>query len=337
VNPTISVVIPCYNAAPFLRETLDSVLNQTRPALEVIVVDDGSTDDSAAIAQSYGPPVRVIRQENQGESVARNRGMDEAQGDWIGLLDADDRWMPQKLERQLDALRVASSDVVCVYSDFIGFDSVRRHVVRRPMPTVVSERRARMLTNPWIPTGTAIFLTVIGQKIKFPVNISDGEDRAFFMQLLGQGSFLHVPEPLFEYRQHANQQSGQSGHVIRAIKSMWKWISEHPDALPVEEADLFRRLLIERLVFAHDYAFWYNNQACVAESRSFYREIAPPPAPLPPLFERDLPTWIMRVEYQAWDVVLKVLKILPVRMRQNLLRISRPMIDRAKRGRALTE
>ena len=59
---TVSVVIPCYNAAPFLRETLDSVLAQTHPALEVIVVDDGSTDDSSAITESYGPPVRVIRQ-----------------------------------------------------------------------------------------------------------------------------------------------------------------------------------------------------------------------------------------------------------------------------------
>jgi glycosyltransferase involved in cell wall biosynthesis len=82
----ISVVIPCFNGAQFLRETLESVRHQTYPAHEVIVVDDGSTDDSAAIA---GPPVRVIRQTNQGESVARNRGIDEATANWIAFLDAD--------------------------------------------------------------------------------------------------------------------------------------------------------------------------------------------------------------------------------------------------------
>ena len=113
----ISAVIPCSNAATFLRETIDSVLNQTHPALEVIVVDDGSTDDSAAIAQSYGPPVRLVRQQNLGQSAARNRGMDEAQGRWVGLLDADDRWLPHKLERQITRLRGGSPSIVCVYSD----------------------------------------------------------------------------------------------------------------------------------------------------------------------------------------------------------------------------
>ena len=101
--PTVSVVIPCYNAAPFLRETLESALNQTHPPLEIIVIDDGSTDDSAAIAESYGPPVRVIRQANQGESVARNRGMAEARGSHLFFLDADDVIRPSAFERLLEA------------------------------------------------------------------------------------------------------------------------------------------------------------------------------------------------------------------------------------------
>lgn len=98
-KPTVSVVIPCYNAAPFLRETLDSAINQTYPPLEILVIDDGSTDDSAAIAESYGPPVRVIRQPNQGESVARNRGIDEAKGSHLLFLDADDLVDRESLKR----------------------------------------------------------------------------------------------------------------------------------------------------------------------------------------------------------------------------------------------
>jgi glycosyltransferase involved in cell wall biosynthesis len=94
-SPTISVITPCYNGAKYLRETIESVLAQTYPPLEMIVVDDGSTDDSAAIAESFGPPVRVIRQTNQGESTARNRGIAEARGDYLHFLDADDLLHPE--------------------------------------------------------------------------------------------------------------------------------------------------------------------------------------------------------------------------------------------------
>lgn len=103
-DATVSVIVPCYNGARYLRETLASALGQTRAPLEVLVVDDGSTDDSAGVAEAFGLPVRVIRQANGGESTARNRGIDEARGDWLAFLDADDVWEPHKLERQLAAV-----------------------------------------------------------------------------------------------------------------------------------------------------------------------------------------------------------------------------------------
>src|SRR4249919_215905 len=106
----ISAVVPCYNAGPFLRQTLQSVLAQTCPVFEIIVVDDGSTDESAAVAKTFRPLVRVIQQENRGESVARNRGIDEAQGDWVALLDADDIWEPTKLEKQIETIQSAPGE-----------------------------------------------------------------------------------------------------------------------------------------------------------------------------------------------------------------------------------
>lgn len=100
----VSVVIPTYNSAPLVVEAVRSVLAQTRPAAEVLVVDDGSTDDTADRLAGFGSPVRVIRKENGGVSSARNRGVAEATGDLIAFLDADDVWHPRKLEVQLGVL-----------------------------------------------------------------------------------------------------------------------------------------------------------------------------------------------------------------------------------------
>jgi len=89
-SPSISVIVPCYNGSRHLRETLESAVSQSAPPLEVIYVDDGSTDDSVDIAMSFGSEVRVVRQKNQGVSVARNTGFEQAGGDYVLFLDADD-------------------------------------------------------------------------------------------------------------------------------------------------------------------------------------------------------------------------------------------------------
>lgn len=101
---SVSVVIPAYNAEQFLRDALASVLRQTVAPVEILVVDDGSSDDTGRLAASV-PGVRCIRQSNAGVSAARNRGIEEARGELVALLDADDVWMPEKLAVQLTGLR----------------------------------------------------------------------------------------------------------------------------------------------------------------------------------------------------------------------------------------
>jgi len=102
---SVSVVIPAYNIEAYLARALDSVLAQTQPPDEIIVVDDGSTDQTAAVAQRYGSQVRYIYQENAGLSAARNTGIRNATCTWIALLDGDDEWLPDKLRLQVDLLR----------------------------------------------------------------------------------------------------------------------------------------------------------------------------------------------------------------------------------------
>lgn len=101
-TPLVSILIPCHNAAPFLRSTLDSAFAQTWPNCEVILVDDGSTDDSLSIARTYGTRgLQVIAQPNRGASAARNAALRAAHGDFIQFLDADDLLAPEKITRQL--------------------------------------------------------------------------------------------------------------------------------------------------------------------------------------------------------------------------------------------
>jgi glycosyltransferase involved in cell wall biosynthesis len=115
----ISVVIPAYNAAATIERTVRSVLAQTRPADEIIIVDDGSGDDTAQIAGRIDNCIQVIRQANAGSSVARNRGIEAASGDWIAFLDADDEWLPAKLQMQ-EAFLLAHPDLVWEYGNYLS-------------------------------------------------------------------------------------------------------------------------------------------------------------------------------------------------------------------------
>ncbi len=112
-NPLVSVVIPTYNRANLIPAAIESVLGQTYKHVELIIVDDGSTDDTQTVLRSYGDKIRVILQQNAGPAIARNRGIAIAKGDIIAFLDSDDQWLPAKLERQVDSLKVAGPEVIC--------------------------------------------------------------------------------------------------------------------------------------------------------------------------------------------------------------------------------
>ena len=94
---SVSAITPAYNAAGHLSRAIASVLAQAFAPLEIIVVDDGSTDDTFDVAASLGPPVRVVRQENAGAAAARNRGVSESRGDFVAFLDSDDEWRPASI------------------------------------------------------------------------------------------------------------------------------------------------------------------------------------------------------------------------------------------------
>ncbi len=121
MKPLVSILIPCYNSQQWLAETIESALAQTWKNIEIIIVDDGSTDNTLAVAKSFNSPIiKVITQENQGQSAAENRAFAESQGDFIEYLDADDLLAPDKIERQIKLLGDSDSPFVasCEWSRF---------------------------------------------------------------------------------------------------------------------------------------------------------------------------------------------------------------------------
>jgi len=124
-DATVSVVIPTFNRASVITRALESILLQTRPPDEILVVDDGSTDDTAERVRAEFPGVRLIEQENRGVGAARNAGIRAATGTWIALLDSDDEWLVEKLERQLRAVTTELETVLC-HTDEIWIRRGRR-------------------------------------------------------------------------------------------------------------------------------------------------------------------------------------------------------------------
>ncbi len=257
MTPSISVVIPCYNAAKYLGEAVDSVLRQTCQPLEILVIDDGSTDGSGTLAESYGPPVRVIRQANQGQSAARNRGICEARGEWLALLDADDLWEPEKLRLQLDALKHAGSELGCVYSHYYVLQDGKRRDLPQPQPYDLTDRSfVSMLTHPFIHPSSAIVRTDLARRHPFDVRYKQHEDILFFVRLRAHSMFHCVPTPLVAYRlpRPGAGQNLTASHLywIEGAWTRYCFAKEHPNLFSESDIHYVRQLMLEVLVSRHD-------------------------------------------------------------------------------------
>lgn len=203
-----SVVIPLYNKAPFVRVTLASVLAQSCQDFEIIVVDDGSKDDGAAIAESLGDPrIRVIRQINAGVAAARNRGVQEARGTWVAFLDADDWWHPEFLSR-MQAVAAQHPQVAIVAGTF-KMENHRDDWQPTPWPVpasapveVIHNLPRRWLKGPTFCTGAVTFKRTLLMPLMpcFPVGERLGEDLDLWFRAAERSPVAFLPIPFLCYR-----------------------------------------------------------------------------------------------------------------------------------------
>jgi glycosyltransferase involved in cell wall biosynthesis len=226
----VSVVIPAYNATTFLAETLASVFAQTLPPAEIIVVDDGSTDDTAGVARDLG--VTVISRANGGISAARNTGVRAARCKYVALLDADDVWMPEKLEVQVAALATAAEPAFS-FTDFHTFDSrgvrsarselrahpaFRRTVGRAPSGSNVvisaSESRPVLPDMYFVPSSAIVRRADVLAAGGFDESLPGCEDTEFFLRLFHVVPAIAVMRPLLRYRRHEAQNTASPTRVM---------------------------------------------------------------------------------------------------------------------------
>jgi len=165
--PLVSVIIPAYNAAAFLPRAVESVLNQTYSNVEIIVVDDGSTDETPELMEDYSDSVRYIRKENGGVASARNAGIQEARGDYIAHLDADDEWMSDKLECQM-ALHRSNPELMWSYTNWVQVDQMTGEKIYRA-DQVIDNSSGDVLRliigRLFIPPSTKVFHREVFEKV----------------------------------------------------------------------------------------------------------------------------------------------------------------------------
>jgi glycosyltransferase involved in cell wall biosynthesis len=241
--PTVSVIIPAYNAADYIGEALQSVLNQTFTSHETIVVNDGSpdTDELERQLEPYLTDIRYIRQDNQGAAAARNVGIRAAKGELVAFLDADDRWLPAFLQQQIELLNSTNADVV--YSDALLFGDgpLAGRTFMQVQPSSGAVTPERLLTV----DVTVLTSAVLARKQPildvglFEESMKRGHDFDLWLRLAKFGfRFVYQDQVLAEHR---IVESGLSGDTISQLErtlSVLEAIKAREELTPSEDAAL---------------------------------------------------------------------------------------------------
>ena len=301
----VSVVIPTCNCGSFVREAVESVLRQTHVCVEVIVIDDGSSDDTRDLLEPYSDRIQVIHQENRGSAAARNVGLEASVGEFIAFLDADDRWHPRKLEWQLRCFR-EFPHVDMVFSDFSAIDSEGKVVAERYLTRafgVFSEYRIEisdLLTasamlpitdanavrvrygsifpeicrgNVMLPS-TTIFRrgAIVAEGLRFNESYRCAIDQDFHLRFSMKHDIAYLDATTADYR------IGRAGQLSNARNIPWlilNTISTLKDVRMVErEADEpFSNLISEAIARRHAVlAYYYLSELETTEARRHARE-----------------------------------------------------------------
>jgi glycosyltransferase involved in cell wall biosynthesis len=244
-DPLISVVIPAFNRAWTLRNAVDSVLDQAYAPFELLVIDDGSTDETPALLREYGDRIRVFRQSNQGVSAARNRGIAAARGSLIALLDSDDRWLPGKLAAQAGFFAANPEALLCQTEELWVRNGVRVNPRRR------HQKRSGMIFEPSLalclvsPSAVMVRRRLFDQVGLFDETLPACEDYDLWLRVARRHPVHLIETPLIvKHGGHADQLSRMPGLDRYRVQGIRKLL-DAGDLSPDQESAA-RRVLAEK-------------------------------------------------------------------------------------------
>lgn len=233
----VSVVIPTYNRATLISQTLDSVLAQTYKDTEVIVVDDGSTDDTSAVLSTYLGQIAVIRQANQGLSGARNAGIAKAKGEFVAFLDSDDLWLPEKLEKQITLLE-SRSELKWAYTDIIAFEhdsGQPLYMLGRTVKLHQGDVLDELLFDDFIASPTPLIRREVFDEVGlFSDNTVVAEDWDMWLRIAARYPVGLIAAPLAKYRIHTGMKTRArpwQQHYTRCVNTIERAVSRNPERL----------------------------------------------------------------------------------------------------------
>jgi len=263
----VSVIIPTYNYGRFISEAIRSVLDQTHPALEIVVVDDGSTDETREVVAKFGDSVKYIRQENAGVCAARNTGARESRGDLIAFLDADDTWQPTALEKQA-ARFAADASIGLVHCGLREFDADTGETIRLHMDGGEDGVAQNLLLweGPVIVGPGTVFVSrqAFDSVEGFDTRMKVGEDWDFCYRVARRFKVGFVSEPLLNYRSHAAAAHRDVAEMERGMTLFYsKAFANGGDVMKLRRKALgnFHRILSGSYFQSGDYGRFLTNAA----------------------------------------------------------------------------
>jgi glycosyltransferase involved in cell wall biosynthesis len=242
-HPLVTVIVPAYNAARTIEETLLSVRAQSYERLEILVVDDGSRDATAAIVQAHAASdrrVQLVSQGNAGVAAARNAGLGRAQGAYVAFVDADDVWRADKIALQLAAFDAAGPEVGLVYSWHALIDDNSRVIQALPRPSIGEDLLEALARTNIVGNGSS---ALVRRELAVSIGFDEGlrraraegcEDRKFYFAVAERASFALVPDFLVGYRESPDNMSSDVLQMLRSRDLCMAEIQErHPRLAPV--------------------------------------------------------------------------------------------------------
>lgn len=260
-GPRVSVIIPTYNCERFLGKAIRSALNQTYQDFEVIVVDDGSSDGTADVLRSFDGRIRHERQQRQGPSAARNRGISMSRGEYLAFLDADDCWDECFLEKQLRALD-AHPDGCLSFCWGLKVDPRGSPYGSYLRPPTRGRKRSEVLTDllqcRWFPFPSSVLARrrcVIAAGL-FDLSLNSWEDWDLWIRMGGKWDFVEVPECLFYYMRHCTSSAARSlGRGVEAGTSVLDRVFSSRD-LPFQPDDSLKNRAYARVYWSIAWAHY---------------------------------------------------------------------------------